>query len=321
MDKEYIRCQKVRQRLNLIRSAKKYGVSIACERLGRHRSYYYYWFSRYKKYGIKGLEDRSRRPKRMPRKTNRKLEGKVICMRRRTGYGKERLHEYLKDKGVIIPSSTIGSILKRRGLLIKKRKWKTAKKHIKRYDLLYPGQRVQMDIKYVPYKVKGKQWYQYTIIDEHTRMRYLEWHDSIWVLTVVEVLKRAREFFGFKIDCVQTDNGIEFTFDYTAQLIAQNKDPVIHPLDKYCDEVGIIHKLIPPGQKEINGKVERSHRIDDEEFYRRHKKFKKLRDLRQYGKQWMHEYNFQRKHWGITKKTPGNFCLERLQKFPKRLAA
>ena len=176
-----------------------------------------------------------------------------------------------------------------------------------------------MDIKYVPYRIKGRQFYQYTIIDENTRMRYLEWHDSIWVKTVVDVLKRSKTYFRFRIDSVQTDNGIEFTFNYTAKLTAENKEPVEHPLDVYCKTARIRHKLIPPGEKEINGKVERSHRTDDEEFYRRHAKFKSLNELRSHGLSWMNDYNFKRKHWGIGKITPAQFRAERLKMFPDRI--
>lgn len=249
----------------------------------------------------------------MPKISKEKNVKAVIKMRRKTNYGKERIHEYLKDKGIIIPVSTIGNILRRSGLLVKRRRWKTAKKHIRRYDLLYPGQRIQMDLKYVPYMVKGRYWYQYSVLDEHTRMRYLEWHESRWVKTVVEVLKRAQRYFGFKIEAVQTDNGTEFTYDYTSELTARDKVPIIHPLDRYCKEAGILHVLIPPGEKELNGKVERSHRTDDEEFYRRYKRAKTIQQLRSYGRLWLYEYNFERKHWGVNKMTPAAFCKLRLK--------
>lgn len=313
MGKETIRDDLVRQRLNLIRAVKKYGISLGCERFGKHRSYYYYWNDRYKRWDWHGLRDRSRRPHRMPKISKEKNVKAVIKMRRKTNYGKERIHEYLKDKGIIIPVSTIGNILRRSGLLVKRRRWKTAKKHIRRYDLLYPGQRIQMDLKYVPYMVKGRYWYQYSVLDEHTRMRYLEWHESRWVKTVVEVLKRAQRYFGFKIEAVQTDNGTEFTYDYTSELTARDKVPIIHPLDRYCKEAGILHVLIPPGEKELNGKVERSHRTDDEEFYRRYKRAKTIQQLRSYGRLWLYEYNFERKHWGVNKMTPAAFCKLRLK--------
>lgn len=313
----------VRQRLFLMRLGRKIGVSRACERMGKYRSHYYYWDQRYRRKGWRALIDESRRPKRMPRLTSPELEKAVVRMRKRTHYGKDRLHDELKDRGIVIPVSTIGKILDRKNLLVKKRTYKTQKKHTRMYNLIYPGQRVQMDIKYVPSEVSpiGRRYYQYTVTDECTRMRYLAWHDSIWTLKAVQTLREAQEFFKFKIDCVQTDNGIEFTFDYTAQLTAKNKDPKDHPLDQYCQGAEIRHKLIPPGAKELQGKVERSHRTDDEEFYRTIRGRLNLMDLRKKGKRWMMFYNFKRRHSGIGKKRPGEFTVERLKLYPERIAA
>ena len=197
--RERIVSDAVRQRLFLLRLGRAIGVRRACERTGKHRSYYYYWDRRYRKGGWRALKDQSRRPKTMPRITSPDLERAVVRMRNRTKYGKERLHDELKDRGIVIPVSTIGKILDRRGLLVKQRQYKTEKKHTRVYNLLWPGQRIQMDIKYVPSEVSptGRRYYQYTVTDECTRMRYLAWHDSIWTLNVVETLKEAQVFFGF----------------------------------------------------------------------------------------------------------------------------
>jgi len=313
----------MRQRLFLMRMAKKIGVTQACERMGKYRSYYYYWKSRYEKEGWRGLENESRKPKRMPRITEDLKVNAVKKMRKKTGYGKERLHEELKERGMVIPISTIGKVLDREGLLFRRRKYQTEKKHTRCYNLLYPGQRVQLDIKYVPSEKcpRGKQLYQYTLIDECTRMRYIAWHDSIWTKLSVQTVKEAQRYFGFKIDTVQTDNGIEFTFDYTADLTARHKEPKVHPLDEYCESVGIIHRLIPLGAKELNGKVERSHRTDDEEFYRSLKGRIPLQYLRRKGRRWLEFYNFSRKHSGIARQTPGQFTIDRLQHYPERIAA
>lgn len=321
--KERISYDNVRQRLFLLRLGRKIGVLQACERMGKHRSFYYYWDKRYRKKGWRALQDLSRRPETMPRLTSDDLQKAVVRMRKRTNYGKERLHDELKDRGILIPVSTIGKILKRKGLVVTRRTYTTQKKHTRSYNLIYPGQRVQMDIKYVPSEKCpfGRKYYQYTVTDECSRMRYLAWHDSIWTTKAVETLQEAQKFFGFKIDCVQTDNGIEFTFDYTAQLTAQHKEAKEHPLDAYCESQKIKHKLIPPGEKEINGKVERSHRTDDEEFYRTIKGRLNLPDLRRRGRRWMMFYNFKRRHSGIAKNRPGAFAIERLKLYPDRVAA
>lgn len=321
--KERIASDVVRQRLFLLRLGRAIGVRRACERTGKHRSFYYYWDSRYRTGGWRSLVNQSRRPKRMPRMSSPETERVVVRMRKRTNYGKERIHDCLKDRGIVIPVSTIGKILDRKKLLVKQRNYATQKKHTRVYNLLWPGQRVQMDIKYVPSEVSpiGRRYYQYTVTDECTRMRYLAWHDSIWTLRVVETLREAQTFFGFKIDCVQTDNGIEFTFDYTAQLTAREKVPKEHPLDIYCREVEIRHKLIPPGEKELQGKVERSHRTDGEEFYRTIKGRINLLELRKRGKRWLMFYNFKRRHSSIGRKTPVEFATERLKLYPERLVA
>ncbi len=313
----------IRQRLFLLRRAKKTGVREACQFFGKNRSYYYYWFKKYENGDWKSLSNSSRKPKRMPRLTEDKKVKSVIRMRRRTNYGKERIHDCLKDKGIIVPVSTIGKILDREGLLVKRRTFKTQKKHTRVYNLIYPGQRLQMDIKYVPSEKSpiGRKYYQYTVTDECTRMRYLAWYDSIWTANVVSVLKEAKTFFGFKLDCVQTDNGVEFTFDYTARLTAKHKEPKEHPLDIYCEEQQMRHKLIPPGEKELQGKVERSHRTDDEEFYRRINGRINLMELRKRGAIWMKFYNFKRRHSGIGKKTPVDFKNDRLKLYPERIAA
>ena len=310
----------VRQRLFLIRLAKKKGVSFACDRFGKHRSYFYYWIDRYERHGWKGLVDKPSRPRRMPRLSRISLVRWVCAARKQTGYGKERIHDVLKAQGRSVPVATIGKILEREGLLIRKRKFKTQKKHTRCYNLLKPGQRVQLDIKYVPSEncPRGKKFYQYTVIDECTRMRYLLWHDSIWVEKSVQALKQAESYFGFKIDAVQTDNGIEFTFNYTSHLQAKLKDPREHPLDVYCKENGIKHRLIPPGEKELNGKVERSHRTDDEEFYRRSPRVKDLRELKDLGGDWLHFYNHHRRHSGINKMTPKEFATKRLKIYPSQ---
>lgn len=139
----------------------------------------------------------------------------------------------------------------------------------KPYDTpLRAGEKWQLDVKYVPlecYTGNGacERYYQYTVIDEATRKRYIRAYQDQSQDSTVDFVIRAIKFFGYKPRMIQTDNGQEFTF-----LRGETKDGRIHKLDWLCQYLGIKHKLIRPRTPRHNGKVERSHRSDNERFYR-----------------------------------------------------
>ena len=136
--------------------------------------------------------------------------------------------------------------------------------------MIYPGQRVQIDVNVVPSvcivgDAKGKKFYQYTAIDEYSRFRYLEAfeeHSSYSSAMFVEHLVKK---FRFPIECIQTDNGQEFT-----KRLGVSKQLTPTMFEKKLEELGICHKLIKPYTPRHNGKVERSHRKDNEYFYATH---------------------------------------------------
>lgn len=125
------------------------------------------------------------------------------------------------------------------------------------------GLKWQMDVKYVPKECYTgnlpDKFYQYTVIDESSRQRFLYAYKEQSSYSTCDFIKRAIRFFGYKPQILQTDNGAEFTH------IA--KTDRTHPLDILCDELKIIHKRIRPRTPRHNGKVERSHRNDQERFY------------------------------------------------------
>ena len=82
-------------------------------------------------------------------------------------------------------------------------------------QMLYPGQRVQIDVKHVPSAcivgdAEGQKFYQYTAIDEFSRFRYIEAFSEASTYTSAQFLKNMIAAFPFKVECVQTDNGFEF---------------------------------------------------------------------------------------------------------------
>lgn len=134
----------------------------------------------------------------------------------------------------------------------------------------YPLQRIQVDVKFVPSaclvnrKVIGKHFFQYTAIDEYSRWRYVEAFAEHRTYSSAIFLDHLVKAFPCKIACIQTDNGTEFTNRFTTQ---RDKSTLFQVRLK---QYGIQHKLIRPYTPRHNGKVERSHRKDNERFYATH---------------------------------------------------
>lgn len=120
-----------------------------------------------------------------------------------------------------------------------------------------------MDVKFVPTVCYVGQmpdkFYQYTMIDEASRERFIYPYREQSSYSTIDFVKRAIAYFGYSPEIIQTDNGTEFTYskDYKRT----------HPFDLFCKSYGIEHKLIRPRTPWHNGKVERSHRNDQERFY------------------------------------------------------
>ena len=130
------------------------------------------------------------------------------------------------------------------------------------------GEKWQLDVKYVPFECysgngANERCYQYTVIDEATRKRYIRAYKEQSQESTIDFILRAFKFFGYKPKIIQTDNGQEFTF-----LKGTTRDGRIHKFDRLCLHFGIEHKLIRPRTPRHNGKVERSHRNDNERFYK-----------------------------------------------------
>jgi transposase InsO family protein len=138
---------------------------------------------------------------------------------------------------------------------------------------------VEIDVKYVPQMLENQRYYQFTAIDCASRWRHLK------------IYKELIEIAPFRIRAVKTDNGSHFTNRYTGYL--KSTDPInprLHDFDLVCQKENIIHYLIDPGKPQQNGKVERSHRTDQEMFYDR-VNFKTLKELEGKIKIWNINYN------------------------------
>lgn len=261
--------QDMRYRLSLINYANKYGVSKAAVKYKTNRQYIYRWKRRYDG-SIESLRDRSRRPHHHPNQ-HTPAEIKLISdMRRRNpDAGLVVFWAKLMQRGYSRSIPGLYRFLRKQGSMAVH---PPNPKYIpKPYEqMAYPGQRIQVDVKFVPSAclknsaVIGKQFFQYTAIDEYSRWRFVEAFEEHNTYSSALFLQHLVKAFPVPIECVQTDNGTEFTNRFTSH----RDRPTL--FQARLAQYGIMHKLIRPYTPRHNGKVERSHRKDNERFYATH---------------------------------------------------
>lgn len=244
----------------------QYGVTKAAIRYKTSRQNIYRWRKKYDG-TVQSLADRSHRPHSHPNQ-HTEAELKLIRdMRRRNPHaGLVVFWVKLWQRGYRRSISGLYRVLRRLGgMAVKPPNPKYVPKPYE--QMQYPGQRVQIDVKFVPAsclvgEAQGQKFYQYTFIDEYSRFRYLEAFEEHSTYTSALFLKHVVEKFPYAIACVQTDNGAEFT-----NRLGHTEKPKPSLFETTLAELGIQHKLIRPYTPRHNGKVERSHRKDNEEFY------------------------------------------------------
>ena len=237
------------------------------------RTSIYRWQKRYDG-TVESLFERSHRPHSHPRQhTPEELKLVKRVWSHNKGLGLVCLHMVLEDNhGYTRSTCSLNRVMKSLG--IGRRKQRKKKYVPQPYDTpTVAGERVQIDVKFVPSTclVNGMpKLYQYTAVDEATRIRcrvILDEHSN-W--NSVRFLHYVRKKFPFEIKCVQTDNGTEFT---TALICPGTKSE----FERYLEKEKITHKRIRVATPRHNGKVERVHRMDSERFYA-YRKFYSLED-------------------------------------------
>lgn len=264
------------------------------------------WVALYRKSGEVGLIPKSTAPKSHPEETPIRIKEKVIELRHKTKLSALKLHWKLAKENIVIHERTIGKIIKKEGLTRKYRIRKIQYKYIK--PQLVAGELIEIDVKYVPEKLNDRRYFQFTAIDCATRWRYLEIYDEQTNTNAIKFLAKLIEIAPFKIQAVKTDNGFIFTNRYLGY--ARSRDPLnprLHGFDILCQQLDIPHYLIDPGKPAQNGKVERSHRSDQEMFYDQ-VKFKSFEELKYKIKLWNMYYN-DLEHCGLNGKTPNEMLL------------
>jgi transposase InsO family protein len=294
-----------KRRLAILRHAEEItgNVALTCRYYGISRQIFYTWKRRYDAHGLDGLRDRSHRPHVSPGTTRTEVVGKIIYLRQHDHFGPAKIAMYLaRYHDITISPSGVWRVLKRLELnrLPASQRHKRYDKRWKRYEKPLPGHRVQLDVKFIaPLPGSGRKHYQFTAINDCTRLRVLRIYPKLNQTTAIQFLDYVLERLPFRVEVIQTDNGAEFQslFHY-------------HVLDR-----GIGHDYIKPRTPRLNGKVERSHRIDAEEFYRLLDGVV-IDDTQVFNdklREWENFYNYHRPHGGLDGQTPYERLKQRTQ--------
>lgn len=290
---------RARQRLRWIEHYEQVTKKVAptCRYFGISRQTFYCWYHRYLSLGVEGLKNKSCRPHKIQRWLPDDVIQTILLLRKQRGYGPQRMAYVLRQRHHwFVSKNTIWRLYKEHGLnrLGYKKRWE---RYPQRYEKPLPGDRVQVDVKFLdPQPFSGKRYYQFTAIDDCTRFRVLRIYDHNSVKSAADFVNQVKEALPFAIKQVQTDNGSEFSETFSWHL----------------QDLGITHRKTKVRSPEENGKVERSHRTDDEEFYRVNR-FVSIQHCMRLLRQWEKEYNEQRPHMSLQGKTPKEYLMEKLQ--------
>ncbi|MBE6671886.1 MAG: transposase [Ruminococcaceae bacterium] len=251
-------------RQRVLKYSLKYGVTRASDRFGRSRQAIYEWRAKWDGKSWKSLVEKSHRPHHHP--AEHTPEEKEMILRRYPRYKDDMmlLWDSLRKSGYTRSYTSLVRVV---------RKWvqpeiqkRTARKNKPYARAEYPGQKVQVDVKFVPsYCVtNGRKYYQYTAIDECTRWTYREMYEEHSTYSSAQFLANLVKKCPFSIREIQTDNGTEFT-NALLQKNCDHKSLFENMLDRY----DIIYHRIRVATPRHNGKVERQHRIDEARFYKK----------------------------------------------------
>lgn len=269
--------------------ALKNGVTLAARRYKTNRQFIYRQLERYDGTAI-SLKLKSRRPHFHPNQhTDDEKQQIVTTARRYRSDGKAEIFVQLMKRGYRRSYGSLCVQLRKLNQHVPKKELKTknTRPH-KEVRGQFPGDKVQVDIKYVPqscikFDSKGIRYYQITAIDEFSRKRVIKIVDEKNVNHTSNFILELVKEIGFKINTIQTDNGSEF-------IITNAGSNSKSLFEKTLDLLGIKHKRTQPYSPWQNGKVERSHRLDNVRFYSR-AEFKNFQDLKKKAKRYINRYN------------------------------
>jgi transposase InsO family protein len=292
--------REIQRRLRILKHAEEIGhVGRTCRHFGIGRASFYRWKAALEKHGEAGLVRKGPIPKNPKNRTPPEIVEKVLHLRKTYHLGPMGIVWYLaRDHDIKISGAGVSRILKRNGLNRLPRGTRLCKVHTTRYQQQVPGHQIQVDVKFLIFRGKdGKpiKRYQYTAIDDATRVRALKVFNRHTQANAILFIDHVIKSFPFRIREVGTGNGHEFQAKFRWHV----------------EDQGIRHAYFKPRSPQLNGKVERSHRTDEEEFYQLLTD-KDAVDLQEKLAHWERFYNLSRPHGAFNGKAPDEALREKL---------
>ncbi len=290
----------IQRKLRILKHAEETGhAAKTCRYFGVARASFYRWKALYKKNGEAGLINKKPIPKNPTNRTPPEVVEKVLHLRQTYHLGPIRIVWYLaRYHDIKISDAGVYRILKRNGASRLPRGTRLRKVHTIRYQKQVPGHQIQVDVKFLTFNGKDDKpikRYQYTAIDDATRVRALKIYERHNQANAISFIDYVIAKFPFRIREVRTDNGHEFQAKF----------------HWHVEDKGIRHAYIKPSSPQLNGKVERSHRTDEQEFYQL-LTYKDDIDLNVKLAEWESFYNLSRPHGAFDGKAPYEILRERL---------
>lgn len=292
---------KAKHRLRVIDWLAAHGgdISLTSRHFGLDRKSVRSWRNKFKKIGMIALNDRSHRPKNVRQSTTdwQIIEEIVKIRKEYPAWSKWKIKPMLEKRKIFVSTSTVGRVLKRKGLINKRisvKRSKAAKNPKQRYPrglrITEAGDMVQIDTKYVTL-LGGRIIYQFTAIDVLTKRRVLKYYSSLLSKNGADFLKYCMQKFPFKIKSIQTDNGKEFLKDF----------------DKLCKELRLPHYFIEARHPKQDTYVENSHGSDEREFYLQGNADKDIGPMNKSLEKWEYVWNYIRPHQALNYLTPDEY--------------
>lgn len=293
--------ESAKQRIKILDWHRAHGKnsSLTARHFGIGRMTLFRWQKRVEKVGLLGLNESSKKPKRLRVPViSWTVVARVMELRKQyPAWSKHKLAAILKREGSVVSESTVGRILKRKGLIdkkISKKKRKSALHPRLRFPkglrIYCEGQMIQIDTKYIML-VGGAKFYQFTAIDVLSKQRVLRVYASQSSRNGALFLKECIASFPFQILNVQTDNGAPFLKEF----------------DALCKKLNLPHYFIYPRHPKENTYVEISHEADEREFYQNGKVSSLLPIMQQNMREWQDVWNTFRPHESLGQITPSEF--------------